>query len=306
MKASYAKTQNTPGLADLELVLALVRGRTLTGAAERLKVDASTVFRSVKRLEKQLGEVLFDRSRLGYQPTDLALELAVHAERIETHLQEAREAATKSDAEPSGLLRVTTTDSVLHCVLMPALADFARSYPKIELELVASNALADLSRRDADVAIRATRKPPEHLVGTRLGTVRSAVFASRDYLARHPGKRELEEMDWIALDDTLPDHPSQKWRRQRLPKLRPQYRVNSVLSVAGAVLCGMGVGVVPLFLLKDNPQAEIVAGPLEELDNDLWALAHPDIRQLQRVKVLFDFLRGAISLPGAAGAAESS
>lgn len=297
MKASYAKTQSVPALADLELVLALVRGRTLTGAAERLKVDASTVFRSVKRLEKQLGEVLFDRSRQGYQPTDLALELAVHAERIESHLQEAREAAAKSDAEPAGVLCVTTTDSVLHAVLMPAMADFVRAHPKIDLELVASNALANLSQRDADVAIRATRKPPEHLVGTRLGVVRSAVFASRDYLARHPGKRALEEMDWVALDDTLPDHPSQKWRRQQLPKVRPQYRVNSVLSVAGAVLYGMGAGVAPLVLLKDNPQVEVIAGPLDELDTDLWALAHPDIRQLQRVKALFDFLKGAIRLP---------
>jgi DNA-binding transcriptional LysR family regulator len=297
MKSSYAKTQNVPGLADLELVLALVRGRTLAGAAERLKVDTSTVFRSVKRLEKQLGEVLFDRGRQGYQPTDLALELALHAERIESHLQEAREAAAKCDAEPSGLLRVTTTDSVLHAVLMPIMAGFARAYPRIELELVVSNALANLSQRDADVAIRATRKPPEHLVGTRLGTLRLAVFASRDYLARHPGKRALEELDWIALDDTLPDHPSQKWRRQHLPKLRPQYRVNSVLSVASAVLHGMGVGVAPLLLLQDNPQVQIVAGPFEELDVDLWALAHPDIRQLQRVKALFDFLRGAIRLP---------
>lgn len=297
MKASYAKTQSTPGLADLELVLALVRGRTLTGAAERLRVDASTVFRSVKKLEKQLGEVLFDRSRQGYQPTDLALELAAHAERIESHLLDAREAATKSDAQPSGVLRVSTTDSVLHALLMPALAGFARAHPKIELELVASNTLADLSRRDADVAIRATRRPPEHLVGTRLGTVRSAVFASSDYLARHPEKRSLDEMDWIALDDSLPDHPSQKWRRQRLPRLRPQYRVNSVLSVAGAVLHGMGAGVAPLFLLQDHPGVEIVAGPLGELETDLWVLAHPDIRQLQRVKALFDWLRGAVVLP---------
>ena len=104
-------------------------------------------------------------------------------------------------------------------------------------------------------------------------------------------------MDWIALDDSLPDHPSQKWRRQRLPRLRPQYRANSVLSVAGAVLHGMGAGVAPLFLLQDHPDAAIVAGPLEELDTDLWALAHPDIRQLQRVKALFDWLRGAIVLP---------
>src|SRR6478672_2060213 len=179
MKPSYAPTQSRLALADLELLLALVRGRTLGGAAERLQVDASTVFRSVKRIEKDLGEMLFERGRQGYLPTDLALELASHAERIESQLQAAREAAFKSGGEPSGTLRITTTDTILHGLLLPVLGRFTAAHPRIELELVAANTLANLSRRDADVAIRATRKPPEHLVGTRLGTLHSAVFASR-------------------------------------------------------------------------------------------------------------------------------
>jgi DNA-binding transcriptional LysR family regulator len=104
-------------------------------------------------------------------------------------------------------------------------------------------------------------------------------------------------MDWVALDESLPDHPSQKWRRQHYPKLQPRYRVNSVLSTAGAIVNGLGVGVVPLCVLKDNPQVQIVEGPLEELDTDLWALAHPDARHLQRVKILFDFMRQHIQLP---------
>src|SRR5688572_8533889 len=102
MKSRYAKTQSKLGLADLELLLGLIRGRTLAGAAERLKADTSTVFRSIKRLEKDLGEVLFDRGRQGYVPTELARELAVHAERIESQLHEARELAHKSDSEPAG------------------------------------------------------------------------------------------------------------------------------------------------------------------------------------------------------------
>jgi DNA-binding transcriptional LysR family regulator len=297
MKSSYAKLQSTLSLSDLELLLALIRGRTLLGAAERLKVDSSTVFRSIKRLEKDLGEVLFDRGRQGYMPTELAQDLAAYAERIESQLHEAREVAHKKGNEPSGLLRITTTDTVLHSVLMPVMADFANTYPKIDLELIASNALANLSQRDADIAVRATRKPPEHLVGVRLGTLRAAVYASKDYLSRCADGTRPEEMDWIALDETLPDHPSQKWRRQHYPKLKPRYRVNSVLSAAGAIVNGMGIGVIPLILLQDNPQVRIVEGPLDELNTDLWALAHPDARHLQRVKVLFDYMRERIRLP---------
>jgi DNA-binding transcriptional LysR family regulator len=296
MKPSYAKTQSALSLADLELLLALVRGRSLGGAAERLKVDTSTVFRSIKRIEKDLGEMLFERSRQGYLPTELGRELAGHAERIESQLQEAREAAFKSGGEPAGVLRITTTDTVLHGLLLPVLSRFAAAYPKIDLELIATNALANLSQRDADVAIRATRKPPEHLVGTRLGTLSSAVFAAQSYLDRVAQPLRLDDADWIALDESLADHPSTRWRRQRHPKIVPRYHCNSVMSVAGSVVWGLGVGVVPLMLLKDHPQVRILEGPLEELETDLWILAHPDIRHLHRVKLLFEFLRENLTL----------
>ena len=103
MKSTYANMQSTLSHSDLELLLALMRGKTLAGAAERLKLDTSTVFRSIKRVEKQLGELLFERGRQGYVPTDLARELALHAERIESQLQEAREAVSRSGSEPSGI-----------------------------------------------------------------------------------------------------------------------------------------------------------------------------------------------------------
>lgn len=293
----HSKDTASLGAAELELVLALIRGRTLHGAAERLGVDASTVFRAIRRLEKALGETLFDRGRQGYVPTPLALELGAHAERIESQLQEARAAVSGSSGAPAGVLRVTTTDTLLHRLLLPLAARFADLYPGIELELVATNALANLSRREADVAIRATRKPPGHLVGVRLGTLRAAVYASKDYLAR--GKPYPEDADWIVLDDSLPDHPSQAWRRQRYPKLPARHRVNSVMSVAGAVAAGMGVGVVPLFVFDGDPNVEVVEGPLDELDTELWCLAHPDARDLQRVKLWFAFLRKHLQLPKA-------
>lgn len=296
MKASYAKMQSKLDLPDLELILALHRGRTLAGAAERLQVDSSTVFRSIKRVEKDIGELLFERSRQGYAATELGLALAGYAERIESQLEQAREAALHTGGSPSGTLRITTTDSVMHSVLLPAMAKFAQLYPQIELELVASNALANLSHRDADIAIRATKQPPEHLVGVRLGKLEAAVYASKAYLEAHRHIPDYRDMDWITLDASLPDHPSQRWRRLHHPKVAPRYRMNSVLSVAGAVVQGMGVGVVPLAVFRDNPLVEIVDGPIAELETELWALAHPDTRHLQRMKVMFAFLRSSLGL----------
>jgi DNA-binding transcriptional LysR family regulator len=297
MKPSYAKMQSKLGLQDLETILALHRGRTLAGAAERLKVDASTVFRAIKRIEADVGELLFDRSRQGYTATELGRVLASHAERIETQLEEAREAAFHQATAPSGVLRITLTDTLLHTVLLPVLARFAERYPDIRLELASTNVLVNLSQREADIAIRATNAPPEHLVGIRLGTMRSAVYGGVGYLAGQPQGRHYSEMDWIALDDSLPDHPSQHWRRARHPQAVPRHKVGNLLAVAGAVVNGLGVGVVPLAVMRDHPHVAVLDGPLPELDIGLWVLAHPDTRYLGRMKAMFDFLRTAIALP---------
>jgi len=286
------------GLPDLETILALHRGRTLAGAAERLGVDTSTVFRAVRRIEKDIGELLFDRGRHGYAATALGRELAAHAERIEQQLEQAREAAFNQDAEPSGMLRITLTETLFHTVLLPVLARFAAAYPRIALELETSNAIANLSQREADIAIRVTNAPPEHLVGIRLGTMRSAIWASRAYLASQPAGRQVAEMDWIALDDSLLEHPSQVWRRSALPETTPRYKVGNLLAVAGAMAAGLGVGVAPLAVMRGHPDAVMLGEPLPELDIGLWALAHPDTRYLGRMRAMFDFLRTAIDLPG--------
>ncbi|WP_163026684.1 LysR family transcriptional regulator, partial [Pseudomonas viridiflava] len=140
--------------SDLSLVLALVRGRTLARAAELLNVDISTAFRSIKRLEAALGIALFEKNRRGYIPTDTASAMAEQAERAELALNAARIALQQGENVVSGTVRLTCTDAVLHNLLLPALARFMPNYPALTLELATSNSFANLSRRDADIALR--------------------------------------------------------------------------------------------------------------------------------------------------------
>src|SRR5690348_2958550 len=107
MKTSIAKPQYAMTASDLEVVLALVRGGTLAQAAQRLGMDASTVFRSLQRIEKNLGQRLFERGRTGYLPVEATLHIAVHAERIEAELEAARAAALGPGSEVAGRVRVT-------------------------------------------------------------------------------------------------------------------------------------------------------------------------------------------------------
>ncbi|MBC3374183.1 LysR family transcriptional regulator [Pseudomonas sp. SWRI92] len=274
---------------DLSLILALVRGGSLARAARLLHVDVSTVFRSVRRLEAALGQPLFEKSRAGYLPTSLAQALAEQAERAEQALEAARVGVEQGGQVVSGTVRLTCTDAVLQALLLPALARFMPAYPALTLELSTSNDFANLSRRDADIALRLTLAPPEHLVGRNLGHVVYRVCAGDAYL-RSTSLRDLASMTWIAPDDFLPDHPTVAWRRQHLPGVVPAYRCNSMLSVTELVRAGLGVAALPDFLIDGNHGLTPIGEPLAGHDTALWLLTRPDCRALRSVVTLFDEL----------------
>ncbi len=274
---------------DLSLILALVRGGSLARAARLLGVDVSTVFRSVRRLEAALGQPLFEKSRAGYLPTSLAQTLSEQAERAEQALEAARIGVEQGGEVVSGTVRLTCSDSVLHALLLPALARFMPAYPALNLELSTSNDFANLSRRDADIALRLTRTPPEHLVGRHLGGVVYRVCGSPVYLSG-ANLDDLASLTWIAPDDFLPDHPTVAWRRQHLPAVMPAYRCNSMLSVAELARAGLGVAALPDFLIGEGQGLIPFGEPLAGYDTSLWLLTRPDCRALRSVVTLFDEL----------------
>jgi DNA-binding transcriptional LysR family regulator len=283
--------------SDLALTLALVRGGSLARAGERLGVDASTVFRTLQRLERGLGRKLFERTRAGYLATELATALAERAEEIETALEAARSSVQVASAEVAGAVRISTTDTVLHGLVAPALRGLQKVHPLLSFELHAGNELASLTRRDADIAVRATRRPPQHLVGKQLGPIRVALYAARKGGVRKLADVDAGRVDWIAPDDALPEHPSVVWRRRHHPKAVPRYRVNSILSVLELVALGLGVGIVPLFLAEGRSDVVRLTEPLDECETELWLLTHPESRHLRRVAAVYSHLAQAVALP---------
>lgn len=291
-----AKTQYALTAADLETLLALVRGGTLAEAAARLGADASTVFRAAQRIEKSLGQRLFERSRRGYLPTDAMLDIARHAERIEMELEAARAAVRRPHDEVSGRVRVTTTDSVLRGLVLPCLPALVERHPQLQLELRAGNELVSLSKRDADLALRATPKAPEHLIGRRLGSIRFVVCTAK---LTKPARKAaaLDALDWIAPDEAMPEHPSVRWRRKQFPKLAPRHLVDGIVGVVDAIKAGLGAGVVPLFMLQHEPQLVALTEPLDGCASDFWLLAHPESRHLRRIAAVYAHFAQNIRLP---------
>ena len=292
-----ARAQYRIGPGDLEVTLALVRGGTLAAAGERLGVDASTVFRSLQRIERGLGRALFERTRSGYLANELATELAEHAERMEVALEAARSSVEASPAQVSGKVRITTTDTVLHGLVAPALRSLQTTHPLLGYELHTGNELASLTRRDADIAVRATRRPPQHLVGKHIGPIRVALYAARKGRVRRFAEVEAGQADWIAPDDALPEHPSVVWRKRHYPKAAPRYRVNSIATVLELVALGLGVGIVPLFLAEGRRDVVRLTEPLDECETQLWLLTHPESRHLRRVAAVYSHLAQAMALP---------
>jgi DNA-binding transcriptional LysR family regulator len=292
-----AQTQYRMSPGDLEVTLALVRGGTLATAGERLGVDASTVFRSLQRIERGLGRPLFERTRSGYLATELATQLAEHAEQMEAALETARACVEAAPAQISGTVRITTTDTILHGLIAPALRSLQTVHPLLGYELHTGNELASLTRRDADIAVRATKRPPQHLVGRHIGPIRVALYAAKRGGVRKFADVEAGKSDWIAPDDALPAHPSVVWRKRHFPKAAPRYRVNSILSVLELVALGLGVGIVPLFLADGRGDVVRLTEPLDECETELWLLTHPESRHLRRVGAVFAHLAQAMKMP---------
>jgi len=275
---------------DLEVVLALARTGTLAQAGERLGVDASTVFRALQRIERGLDAVLFERSRTGYGANELALSLAEHAERLDAALEAARSAAQQRPEQVSGSVRITSTDTLLHGLVVPALRGLRTQHPLLALDLHAGNEIASLTRRDADIAVRATRRPPQHLVGKHIGPIRVALFAARKGPVKTLADVQAGQAAWVAPDDALPEHPSVVWRRRHFPKAVPSYLVSSIHTVLELVLQGLGVGVLPLFMAAREAGLRPLTEALDEAQTELWLLTHPESRHLRRVSTVYAHL----------------
>jgi DNA-binding transcriptional LysR family regulator len=292
-----AQTQYKLTAADLEFVLAMARTGTLALAGERLGLDSSTVFRAIGRIERGLAQPLFQRARTGYRPTELAAALVEQAEQVEAAMELARSATQALPGQVSGTVRITTTDTILHGLVAPALKALRSAHPLLAYELHTGNELASLARRDADIAVRATKRPPQHLVGKQLGHIRVALYTAARGGVKRYADVEAGKVAWIAPDDALPEHPSVLWRKRHFPKVVPLYRVNSILTVAELVAMGLGVGILPTFLARQRRDLVALTEELDDAETQLWLLTHPESRHLRRVSTVYGHLQQALMLP---------
>lgn len=282
--------QMTDSLIDIQFVAAIADSGSLSATAKRLGVNHATVFRRLNAFEAQIGAKLFERNGGRYVPTIAGEELARAGADIEQTAMRSLLRVAGRDLRPTGLARLTTTESIASGLLAPLARVCRELHPGIQIQVVADNSLYDLAKRDADIAIRPTRKPPLHLIGKNIGLLAMCVYGSRRYLQRHRTD-DLSAHEWIAFEDARSHSPSLEWLAAFKPLEKLAYRTNSHVGVAHACNAGAGLAVLPCFIGDRQPALRRVGGPIDACANDLWILTHPDLRDTVRIKTVFRALQ---------------
>jgi DNA-binding transcriptional LysR family regulator len=280
---------------DLRILLAVAEGGSLAAAARALGVNHTTVLRRLNTVERRLGLRLFDRLPAGYAPTAGGEEMLAAARRVAETVTALERRLSGQDLRLEGALRVATTDTLMASVLPGLLAAFRRLHPGILVEVTTANAFANLTRRDADVAIRPVAGPPEALVGRRVAGIGFAAYAAPEYLAEAAAGLPLPVHRWIGLDDSLAGSTVARWMRQALPAAEVALRCDSLLGARLAAEAGLGMAALPCYLGDGSAVLRRVA-PLPAVpETALWVLTHEDLRRTARVAAFTGFAAAALA-----------
>ena len=280
---------------DLRVFLAVSDAGSLSGAARALGVNHSTVFRRINQLEAAVGVRLFERHRDGYVPTTAGEEMRQSARRIRHEVDVMDRRLTGRDLQLRGRIAVATTDTLAAWSLGPHLSAFHAAYPEITVDLLLDTQHVNLSRRQADVAIRPTVAPPEQLVARRICKIGFQIYGAPSYLALHAGAGSLGDHTWLGFDDSLAHIEAAKWMRTALPDCAPVLCSNNMLGLMGAAKAGLGLAVLACFMGDTSPDLERVPGLPPSVHSELWLLTHEDLRRTARIRAFLDFMGDALS-----------
>ncbi|KRR07040.1 LysR family transcriptional regulator [Bradyrhizobium jicamae] len=279
-----------------QLVLAVHRASSLTGAAKALDIDHSTAFRRLNALEARLGVRLFERQPGGaYQATPAGERMAAAAERMEDEALAIGRDIAGRDHRLSGRLRVTSSETLAYRKLTGHLATFRQTHPGIVVELVIDNRVLNLSRREADIALRPMRPKEGDLWGRKLADVAWTVYGATSYLDERGGgvssPEDLARHALIGWEETTVGIMAADWINRMVPGDAFVYRTNSLVNQFIAAKAGIGLALLPCYLGdEDGDLARALPEPVADLVGELWIVTHADLKKTARVRAFFDLV----------------
>lgn len=279
---------------NLRYVLVVARKGSVAAAARELGVNRTTVLRRIDAFQTEIGCRIFERSKAGYVLTIEAEKIIDAANEVESAIFNIQRQIEGNELRLQGDIRVTTTDTLMVSKIGPHLAEFHRKYPHITVTVSITNNVLDLTRRDADVAIRPTKEPDSPLIGHRVADVRFAVYASSDYLHR-AGQLDLADHYWIGFDTNLQSTMPAKWLEERYPDAKVCFKSDTFVGLRVAAENGIGLALLPHYLGDSSSNLISLAAPTDELVTGLWLLTHPDLMRSARVSAFLDHFAEALA-----------
>mgnify|MGYP001821999038 CR=1 FL=1 len=270
---------------DLNYVLAIARGGSLSAAGRQLKVNPSTVARRLEALEERIGLPLFVRSREGFVSTEAGETVIAHAGRIENETLNLAEKLDLQDFSPQGPVRIATMPLIINTYLVPAVTDFRQLYPDIELELIGGVRDRNLSKREAEMALRFEIKPRNRERAFTLGSISYALYA--------PKNSDPSNLPWIAFgEDVAYSLPAQWTESARGKAGKVALRAHDTGFVHQAIRTGVGKGLIPEILGENDPGLVRLSGKEPEFERLLRVLVHEDTYKITRTRTVIEWLRG--------------
>jgi DNA-binding transcriptional LysR family regulator len=274
---------------DVRYFLAVARGGSVRAAAGRLGVNHATVLRRIARLEERLGARMFEKLPSGYRLTEAGEEVVELAEQMEASSNRLETRIFGRDQSIRGLLRVTLAPTLATHLLMPDFADFARLHPDIEMEILPSGELANLTNREADVAIRVVydRKTlPLNLHGLKGPELFGGVYISRDRLAAWRAGAP-DPIRWIVVSQ----NGISDWAREgEVPAAGVPFKTTDGETQIAAVRQGLGMTILPCFVGDADPLLVRAPGAGLHMHGTLWLLTQGETRKTKRVRLFTEFV----------------
>jgi DNA-binding transcriptional LysR family regulator len=288
---------------DLRYVLAVARSRTASGAAELLGVNATTVARRIAALEAGLGLELFQKRQSGYIPTPTGEQAAKSAAVMELEVEGLRNGIAAQRRVTSGLVRFTCPETISSYLLAPWLVGFRNLYPAVRIEVINADAMLDLGKGEADVALRIGVAPSGiGIVARRLPDCPWTAYCSRAYASTHgiPAFPEaMRNHALVGLEGYMARLPSSVWFEHMVGADRIPLRCNSLGNVVETIKADLGVAMLPCLIGDLVHELVRCYPPIPELNAQIWLILREDLKSAPHVRAFVDFLaqRVAARLP---------
>jgi DNA-binding transcriptional LysR family regulator len=273
--------------------LATLEHGSLMAAARTTGISQPTLSRHIAELESRWKTVLFERTGRGLTPTTQALRLAETARAMAEHAAQLGRLATGAERTLQGRVRVTASQTVAYAVLPLVLAQLRNRYPDIEIELVVSNNIANLLRREADIALRMVRPQQSNLVAKKISEITIHACAHPRYLRLRAAPKQASDLighDLITGDSHDEVTPALSAHGLAVDQLRYGLRSDDLLAQWEAIRAGMGIGFASEFLIRTDPAINILLPELPLPKLPIWLTVHQELHSSARIRAVYDFL----------------